>query len=86
MIKCPKTLLLVLCTNLSVVSEVKLVMVVRFGERISLSPLTNQKVRPKESSVKHHLLLCRHTPSLDDFSLLAYENNKICLEIKEAFI
>lgn len=86
MIKCPKTLLLVLCTNFNVVSAVKFVMVVRSGERISLSPLTNQKVKPKESSIKYHLLLCRHTPSLDDFSLLVYEKNKICLEIKEAFI
>ena len=85
MIKYPKTLLLVLCTNFSVVSAVKLVMVVRSCERIS-SPLTNQKVKPKESPIKYHLLLCRHTPSLDGFSLLAYEKNKICLEIKEAFI
>ena len=60
-------------------------LVVRFGEQIGLSPLTNKKFKPKESSLKDLLLLCNHAPSLDNFSLLTHEDKKFRLEIKKAF-
>ena len=50
-------------------------LVVWSGEHIGLSPLTN----------KNHLLVCNHTPSLDDFSVLAHEDKKFRLEIKKVF-
>ena len=59
---------------------------VRSGEHIGISPLTNKKVKAKESSIKDHLLFCNHTPSLDDFSVLAHEDNKYRLEIKESLL
>ena len=61
-------------------------LVVRSGEHIGVSPLTNKKVKAKESSIKDHLLFCNHTPSLDDFSVLTHEDNKFRLELKESLL
>ena len=61
-------------------------LVVRSGEHIVLSPLTNKKVKPKESSVKVNLLLFNLTLSFDDFSVLAHVDRKFCLQIKENFL
>ena len=44
---------------------------------ISLLPLPNKKVNRKARFTKDHLLLCTHTPSLYDFSLLAHEGKKL---------
>ena len=33
---------------------------VRIGEHIGISPLTKNKVKPKGSAVRDHLLLCIH--------------------------
>ena len=59
---------------------------IRSSEHIGLSFLIDKKAKPKESSIKDYLLLCNHTPSLDDFSVLAQKDMKFCLEIKERFL
>ena len=57
---------------------------VRIGEHIRISPLTKKKVKPKGSAVSDHLLLCNHSPSYKNFSLLTKENKKFLLELKES--
>ena len=46
---------------------------VRIGEHIGISPLTKKKVKPKGSAVSDHLLLCNHSPSFENFSVLTKE-------------
>ena len=79
-----------MCKNLRVVSatygEKVRHFLIRSGKHIDLSLVTNEKVKPKEISVKDNLLLCNHTPSLDDFSLLVHEDQKFCLEINESLL
>ena len=91
-IKYPKSLLLVLykfqcglCSE-TCYGETIRHKIVRSGEHSGLSPLTNKKVKPKECSIKDHLLLRNHTPSLDDFSVLAHEDKKFHLAIKESLL
>ena len=43
---------------------------VRTGEHISISPLTRKQVKPKNSYIADHLLLCNYSASYDDFSIL----------------
>ena len=38
------------------------------------------------SAVCHHLLYCNFLPSSDNISILAYENKKYLLEIKESLL
>ena len=38
---------------------------------------------PKGSAVINHLLLSNHSPSFESFSVLAMENRKFVLELKE---
>ena len=38
------------------------------------------------SSVADHLLLCKHSVSYDDFSILTRENKKCLLELKESLL
>ena len=59
---------------------------VRIGEHICISPLTRKQVKPKNSSVGDHLLLCNHSASYDDFSILKRENKKFLLELKESLL
>ena len=56
----------------------------RIGENMGISPLTKKKVKPKGSAVSDHLLLCNHSPSYKNFSLLTKENKKFLLELKES--
>ena len=56
---------------------------VRIGEHIRISSLTRKKVKPKGSAVSDHLLLCNHSPSFENFSVLTMENKKFLLELKE---
>ena len=44
---------------------------VRIGEHVDIPPLTRKQVKPKSSSVADHLLLCNHSASYEDFSILA---------------
>ena len=53
---------------------------VRIGEHIGISPLTKKQVKPKNSFVADHLLLCNHSASYDDFSILTRENKKFLLD------
>ena len=56
---------------------------VRIGELIGISLLTRKQVKPKNSSLADHLLLCNHSASYNDFSILTRENEKFLLELKE---
>ena len=49
---------------------------VRIGEHIGISPLTKKYVKPKNSSVAGHLLLCNHSAPYYDFSTLTRGNKK----------
>ena len=57
---------------------------VRIGKHIGISPLTKKQVKPKNSSVADHLLLCNHSAFYDNFSILTRENKKFLLELKES--
>ena len=59
---------------------------VRIGEHIGISSLTKKKVKPKGSAVSNHLLLCNHSPSFENFSVLTKENKKFLLELKESLL
>ena len=59
---------------------------VRNGEHIRISPLTRKQVKPKNISVADHLLLCNHSASYDDFSVLTRENKKFLLELKKSLL
>ena len=60
---------------------------IRSGEHIGVSPLTGKKVKPSNNSaICDHLLHCNFLPSFDNFSVLAYENKKYLLEIKESLL
>ena len=59
---------------------------VRIGEQIGISSLTRKQVKPKKSSVADHLLLCNHSASYDDFSILTRESKKFLLELKESLL
>ena len=59
---------------------------VKLGEHIGISPLTKNKVKPKDSAVSDHLLLCNHSPSFENFSVLTKENKNFLLELKESLL
>ena len=59
---------------------------VRIGEHIGISSLTRKQVKPKNSSAANHLLLCNHSASYDDFSILTCENKRFLLELKESLL
>ena len=59
---------------------------VRIGEHTGISPLTRKQVKPKNNSVADHLLLCNHSGSYDDFSILTRDNSKFLLELKESLL
>ena len=84
----PRNLHLVSFINFSVDSAMNPIMVnnVRIGEHIGMSPLIRKKVKPKGSAVSDHLLLCNHSPSFENFSVLTKENKKFLLELKESLL
>ena len=57
---------------------------VGFGKHIDISLLTKKQVKPKNRSVANHLLLCTHSGSYDDFSILTRKKKKFLLELKES--
>ena len=59
---------------------------VKTGKHIGISPLTKEQVKPKSRSVANHLLLCDHSPSYDDFSILTRENKTFLLELNESLL
>ena len=59
---------------------------VRIGEHIRISLLTKKKVKYKGSAVSDHLLLCNHSPSFENFSVLTKENKTFLLELKESLL
>ena len=59
---------------------------VRTGEHIGISPLTKRQVKPNNGSLADHLLLCNHSASYDDFSILTRENKTFLLELKEILL
>ena len=59
---------------------------IRSGEH-SVSPLTGKKVKSSNNSaICDYLLHCNFLPSFDNFSVLAHENKKYLLEIKESLL
>ena len=80
----PKILYLELFINLSVVSGH---LDIRSGEHKGVSPLARKKVKPiKNSAVHNPRLHCNYLPSFDNFRILAHENNKVLLKIKESLL
>ena len=59
---------------------------VRIGEHFRILPLTKKKVKAKDSAVTHHLLLCTHPPSFENFRGLTKENKIFLLELKEGLL
>ena len=67
---------------------------VRISEHIGISPHTRKQVKPKNSFVSDHLAFCiqsfsfvsNHSASYDEFSVLARENKKFLLELKESLL
>ena len=45
-----------------------------------------KKAKPKGSAISGHLLLCNHSPCVENFSVLINENGKFLLELKESFL
>ena len=58
----------------------------RIGEHIGISPPTRKQIKPKNSFVADHLLLCNHAVSYDDFSIQTRENKKFLPELKESLL
>ena len=58
----------------------------RIGEHIGISPLTRKQVKPKNSFIADHLLLCNHSASYDDFNILMCEKKTFLLELKESLL
>ena len=48
--------------------------------------MTKKKVKPKGSAVSDHMLLCNHSLSFENFSVLTKENKKFLLELKESLL
>ena len=60
---------------------------IRSGEHIGVSPITGKKVKPSNNSaICDHLVHCNFLPSFDNFSVLANENSKYLLEIKDSLL
>ena len=60
---------------------------IRSGEHTGVPPLTGKKVKPSNNSAICDLLLhCNFLPSFENFSVLAHENKKYLLEIKESLL
>ena len=52
-----------------------------------MSPVTRKKVIPsKHSTICDYLLHCNFLPSFENFSILAQENKRYLLEIKESLL
>ena len=88
-----KSLYLVIFINFSLVSAASPIMVsfrhldIRFGKHIGASPLNGKKDKPSNESAFCALLLhCNFLPSFDNFSILAHENKKYLLEVKESLL
>ena len=65
--------------NVSYYGECVRHLVVRSGEHIGISPLTNKRVQPKKDNTAcHHLLNCNYSTVFEDFSVM-------CHEIKSTF-
>ena len=60
---------------------------IRSGEHIDVSHLTGKMDKSSNNSaICDYLLHCNFLPSFDNFSVLAHENKKYLLEIKESLL
>ena len=48
--------------------------------------LPKKQVKPKSSSAADNLLLCNHSTSYDDSSILMCKNKKVLLKLKESLL
>ena len=49
----------------------------RIGEHNAVSPLTKKLTKPKDSTVSSYLLLCNHSKSFENFSVLTKKNRNL---------
>ena len=62
---------------------------VRICEYLGISHLTGKKVKidnNKRTAIQDHLLCCNHSPSFEDYSVLARESNDFKLKIMESLL
>ena len=60
---------------------------IRSGEQIGVSPLIGKKVKPSNNcAIYDNLLHCNFLPSFDNSNILAQENKKNSLELKESLL
>ena len=56
-------------------------------EHLGISALTGKRVKGDDgSAIKEHLLFCNHTPNLEDFSILATNNNDFKITLMESLL
>ena len=59
---------------------------ISIGEHIGISLLIKKQFKPKNNSAADHLLLCNHSASYDNFSMLTREKKNILLKLKESLL
>ena len=59
---------------------------ISIGEHIGISLLTKKQFKPTNNSADDHLLLCNHSASYDNFSMLTHEKKNILLKLKESLL
>ena len=56
-------------------------------EHLGTFSLTAKRVKDDDdSAIKEHLLFCNHTPDLEDFSILATNNNDFKVTLMESLL
>ena len=75
------------CCNATYYGESERDFFVRASEYLSMTPLTEKRVRnPKKSANFDHILLKGHDASFEDYTILLKENNKSKLYLKESLL
>ena len=60
---------------------------VRMCEHLGISAPTGKRVKgDDDSAIKDHFLFCNHTPDLEDFSILATNNNDFKVTLMESLL
>ena len=75
------------CCNATYYGESERHFHIRASEHLGITPLTGKRVvNPKKSAINDHILFENHECSYDDFSIIARENNRFKLRIKESLL
>ena len=60
---------------------------VRMCEQLGISELTGERVKDDDdSAIKEHLSFCNHTHDIEDFSILAINNNDFKVTLMESLL